>query len=44
MISTLNNQSTKVTFIDVPLNVPDEELRHLCSIHGLLTDGIVHRE
>ena len=42
-ISTLSLQSTKVTFIDVPLTVPDEELRHLCALHGTLVDGIVHR-
>ena len=42
-ISTLSLQSTKVTFIDVPLTVPDEELRHLCTLHGTLIDGTVHR-
>ena len=42
-ITTLDDQSTKVTFIGVPLNVPDEEIRHLCALHGQLTDGIVQR-
>ena len=42
-ISAISSQFTKVTFIHVPLTVPDEELRHLCSLHGTLTDGIVHR-
>ena len=28
-ISTLDDKTTKVTFINVPLSVPDEEIRHL---------------
>ena len=43
MISAISSHSTKVTFINVPLMVPDEVLRNLCSKHGTLTDGIVHR-
>ena len=42
-ITTLDVKSTKVTFIDVPLNVPDEEIRHLCSVYGKLMHGTVHR-
>ena len=43
MITTISSKATKVTFIDVPLTVPDEELMHLCSLHGSLSDGKVHR-
>ena len=41
-ISTLDDKSTKITFINVPLNVPIEEIRHLCKVYGKLTDGTVH--
>ena len=39
-ISTLDNKSTKITFINVPLSVPDEEIRHLCTVYGKLTDAL----
>ena len=42
-ITTLDDKSTKITFINVPLSVPDEEIRHLCTVYGKLTDGTVHR-
>ena len=29
MVSALKNKSTRITFRNVPLNVPDEELLHL---------------
>ena len=41
-ILTLDDKTTKVTFINVPLNVPDEEIRHLCRSYGKLTDGKVY--
>ena len=42
-ISAISSQSIKVIFIDVPLTIPDKELRHLCSLHCTPNDGIVHR-
>ena len=41
-ISTLDDKTTRVTFINVPLGVPDEELRHVCETYGKLTDGKIH--
>ena len=38
------NNVTKVTFKHVPLNIPDEELLHLCSCYGKPVDDIVHVE
>ena len=35
---------TKVTFKNVPLNIPDEEIIHLCETYGKLVDSIVHYE
>ena len=35
---------TRVTFKNVPLNVPDEEIINLCVCYGKLVDGIVHYE
>ena len=40
-ISTLDDKTTKVTFINVPLSVPDEEIHHLSESYGKLTDGKV---
>ena len=39
----MNNQ-TKVTFKNVPFNIPDEEIIHLCSMHGEPVTNIVHYE
>ena len=35
---------TRVTFRNVPLNVPNEELIHLCKSYGKPIDNIVHFE
>ena len=35
---------TKVTFKNVPLNIPDEEIIHLCETYGRPMDYIVHYE
>ena len=35
---------TKVTFKIVPLNIPDEEIIHLCETYGKPIDYIVHYE
>ena len=35
---------TKVTFKNVPLNIPDEEILHLCETYGKAVDNIVHYE
>ena len=35
---------TKVTFKNVPLNVPDDEIIHLCGTYGKPLDYIVHYE
>ena len=38
------NNITRVTFRNVPLNVPNEEIIHLCKSYGQPVDYIVHRE
>ena len=43
-VSALNTRSTKVTFRNVPLNVPDEELLHLAYHYGKPVDNRVTRE
>ena len=43
LVSIVSNQSTRVTFKGVPLSVPNEELLYLCSLHGVIKDGIVHQ-
>ena len=43
-VSALNTRSTKVTFRNVPLNVPDEELLHLAFHYGKPVDNRVTRE
>ena len=35
---------TKITFKNVPLNIPDEEIIHLCECYGKPVDYIVHYE
>ena len=40
---TLKNV-TRVTFKNVPLSVPDEEIIHLCKAYGNPVDYLVHRE
>ena len=35
---------TKIVFKNVPLNIPDEEIVHLCESYGKPTDFIVHYE
>ena len=35
---------TKVTFKNVPLYVPDEEILHLCGVYGEVIDNKVYRE
>ena len=42
--TALTSQVTKVTFKNVPLYVPDEEILHLCCHYGELTDGVVHKD
>ena len=42
-VSIVSNQSTRVTFKGVPLSVPNEELLYLCSLHGVIKDGVVHQ-
>ena len=41
-ISTLDDKTTRVTFLNVPFEIPDEELRHLCETYGTLIDGKIH--
>ena len=38
------NNVTKVTFKNVPLNIPNEELLHLCETYGKPVDHVVHYE
>ena len=38
------NDATKVTFKNVPLYVPDEEILHLCGIYGSVVDNKVYKE
>ena len=38
------NDTTKVTFKNVPMYVPDEEILHLCGIYGAVLENKVHRE
>ena len=40
----MSSQVTKVTFKQVPLSVPDEEILHLCCHYGELVNGVVHRD
>ena len=35
---------TKITFKNVPMSVPDEEIIHLCKTYSTPIDNIVHRE
>ena len=43
-VTSIKNRSTKVTFRNVPLNVPDEELLHLAYHYGTPVDNKVDRE
>ena len=43
-VSALKNKSTRVTFRNVPLNVPDEELLHLAYHYGKPVNDVVTRE
>ena len=36
------NNVTKITFKNVPLNIPDEDVIHLCETYGKPVDYIVH--
>ena len=38
------NNVTRVTFKNVPLNIPDEEIIHLCETYGKPVDNMVHYE
>ena len=38
------SDTTKVTFKNVPLYVPDEEILHLCGVYGEVIDNKVYRE
>ena len=38
------NNVTKVTFKNVPLNIPDEEILNLCDVYGKPVDYMVHYE
>ena len=43
-ISVVTKVATKVTFKNVPISVPDEEILHLCSQYGEVKDDRVRRE
>ena len=43
-ISVVTKVATKVTFKNVPISVPDEEILHLCSQYGDVKDDLVRRE
>ena len=43
-ISVVTKVATKVTFKNVPISVPDEEILHLCSQYGDVKDDRVRRE
>ena len=38
------NNVTRITFKNVPLNIPDEEIIHLCETYGKPVDNMVHYE
>ena len=43
-IAVVTKVATKVTFKNVPISVPDEEILHLCSQYGDVKDDRVRRE
>ena len=43
-IKKMLNGATKVTFKNVPMYVPDEEILHLCGIYGTVQDNKVYWE
>lgn len=43
-ISVITKVATRVTFRNVPISVPDEEILHLCSQYGDVKDDRVRRE
>ena len=43
-VSKQLTNTTRVTFKNVPLTVPDEEILHLCRSYGTPRDNIVHSE
>ena len=43
-VSLVTKVATKVTFKNVPISVPDEEILHLCSQYGDVKDDRVRRE
>ena len=44
VIKKMLNDVTKVTFKNVPMYVPDEEILHLCGIYGTVQDNKVYWE
>ena len=43
-VKKMLNDLTKVTFKNVPMYVPDEEILHLCGVYGTVPDNKVHWE
>ena len=43
-VKKMLNDMTKVTFKNVPMYVPDEEILHLCGIYGTVLENKVHWE
>ena len=43
-IQRLLKNVTRITFRNVPMSVPDEEIIHLCKTYSTPVDGVVHRE
>ena len=43
-VKKMLNDVTKVTFKNVPMYVPDEEILHLCGVYGTVLDNKVHWE
>ena len=43
-VKKMLNDVTKVTFKNVPMYVPDEEILHLCGVYGVVVDNKVYWE
>ena len=44
LVAVISNRATKVTFKGVPINVPNEEIIHLCEHYGKPVNNQVHRQ
>ena len=44
VIKKMLNEATKVTFRNVPIYVPDEEILHMCGVYGTVQDNKVYWE